>query len=91
MKGNPEMSPFYYVLSMLFLFGTPLVIFAMKYMSSAYQARMRAQADDAYRDLAQRCAQTQSESAASLSAIQGDVSQISARLTAIEKILKAVE
>ena len=85
------MSPFYYVLSMVFLFGTPLIIFAMKYISSAYQARMQAPANDAYRELAQRSAQSQSESAASLSAIQTDVAQIAARLTAVEKILKAVE
>jgi len=91
MKGNPEMSPFYYVLSMMFLFGTPLIIFAMKYIAAAYEARAKGAADDAYRQLAQRSAQSQSESAASLAAIQTDVAQIAARLTAVEKILKAVE
>ena len=38
------MRPFYYVLTLLFMFGTPLIIFAMKYLSSAYQARAKARA-----------------------------------------------
>jgi HAMP domain-containing protein len=73
------------------LFGTVLIIFAMKYISAAYQARSRARNDDAYRQLAEKAASIQAQSATSLSAMQTDLSEINARLAAVEKILKAVE
>jgi hypothetical protein len=85
------MRPFYYVLTLLFLFGTPLIIFAMKYISSAYQARTNARADAAYRELAQRAAAAQSETAASLATVKADLAAIGRRLGAVEEILKAVE
>jgi hypothetical protein len=85
------MSPFFYVLTLSFLFGTPLIIFAMKYASASYQARARVAGDDAYRALAQRAVTAQSESAASLSSMRTELSEISARLVTVEKILKAVE
>lgn len=85
------MEPFLYLLTLAVMAGTPLIIFGLKYWSAAYQARAKAKADEAYRALAQQSATAQSESAASLSAIQNDVAQITARLTAVEKILKAVE
>ena len=85
------MQPFYYVLTLAVMAGTPLIIFGLKYWSAAYQARAKASADEAYRALAQQFATAQSESAASLSTIQNDVAQIAARLAAVEKILKAVE
>ena len=84
------MSPFYYVLSMLFLFGTPLIIFAMKYASAAAQARAKAQAEEAYRELAQKSAAAQSEIAASLAAMKSELVTIDVRLTGVEKILKEV-
>jgi hypothetical protein len=85
------MQPFYYVLTLLFLFGTPLIIFAMKYLSSAYQARAKAKVDDAYRDLAQKASAAQSETAASLATMKSELAAIGARLGAVENILKAVE
>lgn len=85
------MEPFLYLLTLAVMAGTPLIIFGLKYWSAAYQARAKAKADEAYRALAQQSATAQSESAASLSAIQNDVAQITARLTAVENILKAVE
>ena len=81
-----------YYLSMGVLFGTVLIIFAMKYISAAaFQARSRARSDDAYRELAEKAATVQAQSATSLSAMQTDLSEINARLAAVEKILKAVE
>ncbi|MBV9570252.1 MAG: hypothetical protein JO056_03335 [Alphaproteobacteria bacterium] len=85
------MQPFYYVLTLTFLFGTPLLIFGMKYLSVAYQARAKAQADEAYRELAQKAATAESQNGASLAAIRTELSQIGERLSAVEKILKAVE
>jgi hypothetical protein len=72
------------------VFGTIILVFAMKYFSAAYQARAKARADEAYRDLAQRAAAAQSESAASLTAMKSELAAINARLTAVEKILKDV-
>lgn len=85
------MQPFYYVLTLVFLFGTPLIIFTMKYLSSAYQARAKAQADDAYRELAQKAVGVQADNGTALAAMRVELSQIGERLTAVEKILKAVE
>ncbi len=73
------------------MFGTIFVIFAMKYISAAFQARSRALREDAYRDLAEKAAAVQSRSAASLAGVESGLSEINARLAAVEKILKAVE
>ena len=88
---NGEMSEHLYLISLGLLFGTPLLIFGMKYASAAYQARARALNEDAYRALAAKAVNVQSESAVLLSSIQTDVSEIKTRLVAVEKILKAVE
>lgn len=84
------MSPFYYVLTLCFLFGTPLLIFGMKYLSAAYQARQKAKGDEAARELAQRAAAAQSETAASLAAMKSELASIGTRLAAVEKMLKDV-
>ncbi len=63
----------------------------MKYSAAVLQARAHGAADDAYRSLAQQSATSQTESAASLSGIQADLAEIKTRMTAVEKILKAVE
>ena len=89
MKSGMEL--FLYLLTLAVLAGTPLIIFGLKYWSAAYQARAKERADEAYRALAQQSATAQSESAAALGAIRNDVAQMAARLTAVEKILKAVE
>jgi len=80
-----------YLITLGVLFGTPLLIFAMKYASSAYQARSRALNEDVYRELAQKAVAAQAESAASLSVIRSELCEVSVRLAAVEKILKAVE
>jgi len=85
------MSEHVYFISMGVLFGTILAIFGLKYISAAYQARARMEGDDAYRALAQKSAETQSEAATALTAIKGELTDIKLRLTAVEKILKAVE
>jgi hypothetical protein len=72
------------------LFGTILVVFAMKYFSAAYQARQKAKGDEAYREIAQTAAAAQTETAASLSAMKTDLTAINTRLASVEKILKEV-
>jgi hypothetical protein len=72
------------------VFGTILVVFAMKYFSAAYQARQKAKGDEAYRAIAQGAAAAQSETAASLSTMKTELAAINTRLSAVEKILKDV-
>jgi hypothetical protein len=84
------MSEHLYLISISLIPATILLIFGMKYVSAAYQARAHAAADARYREIAQVSAQAQSASAASLSAIQAELSQIGARLSAVEKVLKDV-
>jgi len=67
------MAPTFYLITLAVMFGTPILIFGMKYYSDIQKARAHALADDA------------------LTKLQGDLSEIKARLVAIEKILKAVE
>lgn len=85
------MEPFLYLLTLAVMSGTPLIIFGMKYWSAAYQARAKAQADDAYRELAQKAAAAQADNGTALAAMRVELSQIAERLSAVEKILKAVE
>jgi hypothetical protein len=85
------MEPFFYLLTLAVMSGTPLLIFGMKYWSVAYQARAKASADDAYRDLAQKATAAQSETAASLASMKSELAAIGTRLSAVENILRAVE
>lgn len=80
-----------YILSISLIFGTILLIFGMKYYSAIRQARARILSEDAYREIATKSTAAQSQTATALAAIQGEVSEIKARLAAVEKILKAVE
>ena len=70
--------------------ATILIVFGMKYLAAIRQAWARVLTEDVYRDLAQKSADAQTESTALLSAIQAGLSDINARLTAVEKILKEV-
>jgi hypothetical protein len=85
------MSEHLYLLSIGLPLVTLLVIFGMKYFSNLSQARVRILEENAYRSLAQKAVAAQSDAAASLAVLQSELSQITARLTGIEKILKEVE
>jgi Tfp pilus assembly protein PilO len=80
-----------YLTSIGLMFGTILVIFGMKYFSSVRQAQARIAIENSSRELAQKAVASQSENAASLSAIRGELVEIKSRLSAVEKILKEVE
>ena len=88
---NREMSEHLYLLTLFLMVGTPLLIFGMKYVSAAYQARSRAASEDAYRKLAADAVTAQAGNAATLGAIQSELSEIKTRMTGVEKILKEVE
>ena len=85
------MSEHVFFLTIGLVLGTILCVFGMKYLSAARQAQARILNDNAYRTLAEKAVATQSENAASLSAMQTGLADIRVRLSAVEKILKAVE
>lgn len=85
------MQEYLYLLTIILPLATILIVFGMKYVSAAVQARARATGDAAHRELAQQAVAVQSTSAGALTAIQNELAQIGTRLAAVEKILKAVE
>lgn len=85
------MSETIYLLTLFALPVTALLIFGMKYYSATQQAKARSAQDDAFRQLAARATATQAETAAALSAISTTLADVTARLAAVEKILKQVE
>jgi uncharacterized protein YaiL (DUF2058 family) len=62
----------------------------MRYVSAVLQAKARLANDDAYRQLAEKAAASQVETASALSQIQEALAEVRPRLAAIEKILKDV-
>lgn len=85
------MSEKIYLISMAAVLGTPLLIFAMKYWTAAREAAARLSEESVYRKLASDAITAQTGNAATLSAIQSELSEIKTRVEAVEKILKAVE
>ncbi|HEY1615900.1 MAG TPA: hypothetical protein VGF97_19670 [Rhizomicrobium sp.] len=85
------MSEHVYFLTIGLVLGTIVCIFGMKYFAASRQAQAKVLTETAYRSLAEKAVAAQSANATSLSAMQTGLSEINARLSAVEKILKAVE
>ena len=85
------MTVWLYLLTLCLPLGTVLLVFGMRYASAVEQAKARLANDDAYRQIADKAASAQTDTAAALAAIQTAMSDVQARLTAVEKILKEVE
>jgi Tfp pilus assembly protein PilO len=85
------MTSLLYLLTICLPLGTVLLIFGMRYFALIQQAKARLANDDAYRRIAEQAANTQSETAASLAAIQATLADVGARLASVEKVLKEVE
>ena len=82
-------SVFFTTLGLIIL--TVLTVFGMKYWSAMRQAQSRILSENAYRELAEKSATAQTESANWLARLQTQMSELNARMAAVEKILKAVE
>jgi hypothetical protein len=85
------MTAIFYLLTLVLPLATVLIVFAMRYYAIVQQAKAHQANDDAYRQLAQSASTAQSKIAASLAAVEANMSDVRARMTAIETILKAVE
>jgi len=70
---------------------TILSVCGMKYYVSLRQAQSRILGENAYRDLAEKSATAQTENANWLARMETQLSELNARMAAVEKILKAVE
>jgi hypothetical protein len=79
-----------YMPTLLLILGTVLVVFGMKYVSEALQARSRAANERSFQLLAEEAHAAQAQHAALLSAIQSSISDIGTRLGQVERILKEV-
>jgi hypothetical protein len=68
-----------------------VLVFFMKYVSAVLQARVRLAQDEAYREIAQKAAAAQAETAAALSSFGAALAEIQSRIAVVQKILKDVE
>ena len=80
-----------YLISISLPIVAVLLVFAMRYWSAVQQARIRLALDDAYRQLAEKSAAAQSQSAASLASMEAALADLKTRVAGIEKVLKEVE
>jgi len=85
------MSPTIYLLSLGGIFGTIIAVFAIRFLQASAVAGADAAHTDAYRKLASDAVTAQAGNAATLSAIQSELTEIKTRMAGVEKILKAVE
>ena len=85
------MTAIFYLLTLVLPLATILIVFAMRCYATVQQARTRLANDDAYRQLAETASAAQSKIATSLAAIEASLSDVRARMSSVETILKAVE
>ena len=85
------MTTFLYILTNCLWLGTILAVFAIRYYALVQRAKARREDDDAYKRIAERAVATQSETVSAMAAIQACITDVSARLTTVEKVLKDVE
>jgi hypothetical protein len=85
------MTAIFYLLTLVLPLATILIVFGMRYYATVQQARARLANDDAYRQLAESASASQSQIATSLAAIESNLTDVRARMAAVETILKAVE
>jgi len=85
------MTTMLYLLTLVLPLATILIVFAMRYYAHVQQAKARLANDDAYRQLAETASAAQSKIATSLAAIEASLSDVRARMSSVETILKAVE
>jgi len=85
------MTAIFYLLTLVLPLATILIVFGMRYYAAVQQARARLANDDAYRQLAESASAAQSQIATSLAAMEANLSDVRARMAAVETILKAVE
>ncbi|MDQ2861636.1 MAG: hypothetical protein M3T55_13150 [Pseudomonadota bacterium] len=84
------MTDIFYLLTLCLPLATILLVFGMRYASAVQQAKARLANEGAYRQIAEKAAAAQAETATTLASIQAALADVGPRLAAIEKILKEV-
>ncbi len=84
------MSPTIFLTTECLILGTILLVFGMRYLSAAQQARARLANDQAYRSIAEKAAETQAQTTTALSSIETILAEVRSSLAAVELVLKAV-
>lgn len=84
-------TPTIYYISLAAMLGTIIIVFGIRFLQASAIAAADAAHTDAYRKLASDAVTAQAGNAATLSAIQSELTELKARLSNVEKILKAVE
>jgi hypothetical protein len=80
-----------YLLTLCLPLATILIVFGMRYFATLQQAKARLAQDQAWRQIAEKAAAAEVETASALGALQAALSEVRNRLGAIEKVLKEVE
>jgi Tfp pilus assembly protein PilO len=70
---------------------TILLVFGMRYFAAVQQAKARLANEGAYRDIAEKAAAAQAETANALASMNATLVELRSRMAAVEKILKEVE
>ena len=84
-------TPTIYFISMGAMFGTIIIVFGIRFLQAAHVAKVDAEHNDAYRKLANDAVTAQAGNAATLSAIQSELTEIKTRMTSVETLLKTVD
>ena len=82
--------PHNFLVPTILALATILLVFGMKYMSGARQARLRGAGDDTYRLLAEKVTAAQFAVTESLAAAKVELADVRARLVSIERMLREV-
>lgn len=85
------MSEHVYLLTICLPLATILLVFGMRYLAATQQARARLAYEVAYRQLAEKVAASQAETAIALGIMGTTLSDLTVRLAAVERMLKEVE
>jgi hypothetical protein len=85
------MTTILYLLTLVLPLATVLIVFGIRHYALVQQAKARLANDDAYRQLAESASTAQSKIATSLAAMEANLTDMCARMSAVEAILKAVE
>src|ERR1700744_6580256 len=88
-KGK-TMSPTVYFISMGAMFGTIILVFGIRFLQASAVAGADAAHTDAYRKLAADAVTAKAGNAATLSAVQSELTELKTRLRKAKKILKVV-
>jgi hypothetical protein len=80
-----------YFISMFAMFGTILLVFIIRFLQALSVANVDAAHNEAYRKLAADAVTAQAGNAATLSAIQSELTEIKTRMQSVETILRTVD